>query len=94
MPIYEYECRKCGHRFEYLVLSSTPPAKCPVCNKKDLEQLISLSSVSSESSRQANLKAAHQRAAVVRKEKQHQDHIDLHEHFEDHMPEKPKKKKK
>jgi len=93
MPIYEYECRRCGHRFEYLVLSSSPAAKCPSCNRKDLEQLISLSAVSSEGTKQANLAAAHKRAAVARKEKQHEDHQHLHEHFEDHMPAKPKKKK-
>ena len=94
MPIYEYECRKCGHQFEYLLLSTTPAAKCPACHKKDLKQLISLSAVSSESTRQANLKGAQKRAAVVHKDKQHEDHKHMHEHFEDHMPPKEKKKKK
>jgi putative FmdB family regulatory protein len=81
MPIYEYECRHCGHRFEYLVLPTSPAPECPACQKKDLEQLISLSAVSSESSRQANLTGAHKKAAGVRKEKQHEDHKHLHEHF-------------
>jgi putative FmdB family regulatory protein len=93
MPIYEYKCRSCGRQFEYLILSSTPAPKCPSCKKKDLERLISLSAVSSESSRQASLSAAHKRAAIARKEKQHEDHQHLHEHFEDHLPPKPKKKK-
>ena len=84
MPIFEYECRECGNHFEYLVLSSTPAAECPSCGKKDLEQMISLCAVSSETSRQANLSAAHKRAAGVRQEKQHEDHIHEHEHFEDH----------
>jgi putative FmdB family regulatory protein len=94
MPIYEYECRKCGHRFEYLVLHSSPTAACPACRKKDLKQLISLSAVSSESTRQANLRGAHQRAAVARKEKQHEDHQHLHEHFEDHVTTEPVRKSK
>jgi putative FmdB family regulatory protein len=94
MPIYEYECRRCGHQFEYLVLSSSPAAQCPACHKQDLKQLISLSAVSSEASRQANLSAAHKRAAIARKEKQHEDHQHLHEHFEDHMPPPQPKKKK
>jgi putative FmdB family regulatory protein len=94
MPIYEYKCRRCGHRFEYLVLSSTPAAKCPSCNKKDLEQLISLSAVSSEARSQANLTAARKRADVIRKDKQHEDHKHLHEHFEDHMPPPQPEKKK
>jgi putative FmdB family regulatory protein len=83
MPVYEYECRECGHRFEYLVLHSSPAAECPVCQKKDLEQLISMCAVSSEATRQANLSGAHRKAAAVRKEKLHQDHTHLHEHFED-----------
>jgi putative FmdB family regulatory protein len=83
MPVYEYKCRECGHRFEYLVLHSSPAAECPACTKKDLEQLISLCAVSSETSRQANLSGAHARAAAVRHEKMHQQHTHLHEHFED-----------
>jgi putative FmdB family regulatory protein len=82
MPIYEYECRQCGHRFEYLVLSSSPAAECPACQKQDLEQLISLCAVSSETTRQANLSAAHSKAAAVRTEKQHEDHRHLHEHYD------------
>jgi putative FmdB family regulatory protein len=32
MPIYEYECQKCGVRFERLQLSSSKPMKtCPSC---------------------------------------------------------------
>ena len=83
MPIYEFECRQCGHRFEYLVLHSSPAAECPSCQKKDLKQLISLSAMSSETTRQANFNSAHQKAAGARKEKQSEDHQHLHEHFED-----------
>lgn len=82
MPVYEYECRGCGHRFEYLVLRTSPAAECPSCKKSDLKQLISLSAVSSDTSRQANLSAAHQKAAAVRKDKQHEDHKHLHDHFD------------
>lgn len=95
MPIYEYECRKCRHRFEVLILRTSPAAKCPSCGKKDLEQLISQYAVSSESTRQANLNSARKRASVVHKEKQHAEHEALHEHFADHYaPPEPKKKKK
>jgi putative FmdB family regulatory protein len=32
MPLYEYECDACGHRFEVIQKFSDPPvAKCPVC---------------------------------------------------------------
>ena len=82
MPIYEYECQQCGHRFEQLVLPALPAAECPSCQNKELKQLISLCAMSSESTREANLSAAHQKAASVRKEKQHEDHKHLHEHFD------------
>ena len=41
MPIYEYQCAKCGHRFERLQsLSDPPPKKCPDCGGK-VKQLMS-----------------------------------------------------
>jgi putative FmdB family regulatory protein len=41
MPLYEYKCKKCGHRFEKIVKFSDPPIKkCPKC-KGTVEQLIS-----------------------------------------------------
>jgi len=41
MPLYEYQCSKCGHRFEVIVKFSDPPrTKCPKC-KGPLEKLLS-----------------------------------------------------
>ena len=32
MPLYEYRCTQCGHRFEKIQsFSSTPEAECPLC---------------------------------------------------------------
>src|SRR5262245_30172788 len=32
MPLYEYECDQCGHRFEVIQkFSDAPVEKCPVC---------------------------------------------------------------
>jgi putative FmdB family regulatory protein len=43
MPIYEYECGKCGKRFEYMQkMSEAPKKKCESCGGK-LEKLISSS---------------------------------------------------
>lgn len=83
MPIYEYQCPRCGHRFEYLLLSSSSPAECPSCQNRELTQLVSLCAVSSENTREANYNTARKKAVRARKEKQHDDHHDLHEHFED-----------
>jgi putative FmdB family regulatory protein len=83
MPIYEYECRACRHQFEALVLRTSPAAECPVCHKTDLQQLISLASASTDSSRSANLGAAHRKMAGIRNAKQRENHKNLHEHFHD-----------
>ena len=37
MPLFEYQCRTCGHRFEALVVGSRTPA-CPRCASEDLEK--------------------------------------------------------
>ena len=32
MPLYEYQCDRCGHRFEVIQrFSDSPVRKCPVC---------------------------------------------------------------
>ena len=68
MPIFEYACRGCGHRFEMLVLPSVSPA-CPECHGVDLEQQLSMFAVSSDGTRAAALKYGRKRSAVVRREK-------------------------
>ncbi|WP_447528842.1 FmdB family zinc ribbon protein [Vreelandella sp. TE19] len=42
MPIYEYECKACGHRMEKLQKISADPLKhCPACQRDDLNRLVS-----------------------------------------------------
>ncbi|MGO1431824.1 MAG: FmdB family zinc ribbon protein, partial [Halomonas sp.] len=42
MPIYEYECKACGHRMEKLQKISADPLKdCPACQRDGLERLVS-----------------------------------------------------
>ena len=83
MPIYEYECLGCGHRFEYLLLRNTPAAVCPACEKQELKQLVSAFGMSSEAIRDANYASARKKASAGYKERQHEDHKHLHEHFDD-----------
>jgi len=45
MPLYEYACRKCSHKFEAIVFGSKKPP-CPTCGSRDLEKLISVFAVS------------------------------------------------
>ena len=45
MPLYEYQCQKCGHRFERIQrFSDAMVKKCPDCGGK-VEQLISAPAV-------------------------------------------------
>ena len=42
MPIYEYQCAKCGHHLEALQkLSDKPLRECPECGKHSLARLMS-----------------------------------------------------
>lgn len=45
MPLYEYECKKCGHRFEKIQkFSDKMVKKCPECGGR-VEQMISAPAV-------------------------------------------------
>src|SRR3954469_17595306 len=45
LPLYEYQCKKCGHKFEKIQLFSDKPIKkCPECGGA-VEKLISRSAV-------------------------------------------------
>ncbi len=44
MPIYEYRCSECGHKFDKLILAQSTELStlCPQCNSQGVEKLISL----------------------------------------------------
>jgi len=44
MPLFEYECRGCGHRFEHLTRAGAEP-ECPSCASADLQKLLSVFAV-------------------------------------------------
>ena len=46
MPIYEYECRECSHRFEEWAGMNDPYPKCPKC-EGEVERIISLTGIGS-----------------------------------------------
>lgn len=53
MPVYEYQCKRCQHRFEELVYGSERIA-CPRCHKFELEQQLSVFHSSSQSGSASN----------------------------------------
>ena len=81
MPLYEYECRGCGHRFELLVRARETPA-CPACKSVDIDRLLSSFGVSSKATRQSNLDRARKAGAKERRDKQHaeMEAIQHHDH--------------
>ncbi len=44
MPIYEYRCEECGHRFEVLTSSRHAQQDCPECGHERCTKLISTGS--------------------------------------------------
>jgi putative FmdB family regulatory protein len=60
MPIYEYECKDCGHHFEALVRKSDVPA-CPSCSSTELERRLSLPALKTQSTTAKSMKAAKKR---------------------------------
>jgi len=42
MPIYEYECRKCGKHFEKLVPRAGTPVVCEYCGGAEVEKQFSV----------------------------------------------------
>ena len=46
MPLYEYECSSCGHRFELIQRFADPPAEaCVACGKGPVHKLLSAPAV-------------------------------------------------
>jgi putative FmdB family regulatory protein len=57
MPLFEFTCRICGHRFETLVLGNRT-ASCPKCSSADLEKLYSTFAAGSSGSAAAKSPSA------------------------------------
>jgi len=47
MPIYEYECKNCSHRFELLrsITASDSDLKCPKCGSHNIDKQLSVPSL-------------------------------------------------
>jgi putative FmdB family regulatory protein len=77
MPIYEYECQRCGHIFElFQAMNSDPPRGCSDCGGR-VERILSSPSLNlgKFTSRSA---ARHARQSVDQQAKQEQDRLIEH----------------
>jgi len=59
MPIFEYACIACGHRFEFLKLpAATTLPSCPACQSANLERQLSGFALSTSELTKAHATAA------------------------------------
>lgn len=82
MPIYEYQCRACGHQFEQLILHNST-AECAACQGQDLERLVSMFAVDSETTRSSAAKAGRQKSGQITRERNDAE-IAYHKKHDDH----------
>ena len=84
MPLYDFTCRACGHRFDELVrLGETP--QCPKCGDAAPERLFSTSAgVSTERSRKRTAGVARRAAGKVKREKDHAQAVYEHNYRKEH----------
>jgi len=52
--LYEYECRKCGNRFELLIYGDAAEVVCRKCGSADIARLLSTFAVRAESGKTAS----------------------------------------
>ena len=84
MPLYDFLCPHCRHRFEELVKVDQIPA-CPACGATDPERQSSFSAaVSTEGSRERALSGARKKASGVKREQDHAHQEYVRHHMEHH----------
>jgi putative FmdB family regulatory protein len=83
MPLFDFDCRSCGRRFEALVRAQDPPPACPACGGADLERVPSAFAVSSADLSQAAAAKARRKAAT----QAHRDNAALERELETHRRE-------
>lgn len=84
MPIHDFQCRKCRHRFEQLVRPGESAA-CPECGAAGAERLFTpTAAVSTVKTRERALAGARSRASAIKKEKDRAHQVYLQNHIKDH----------
>lgn len=79
MPIFEYLCQGCGKQFEMLVRPNGAAPACPACSGADLEKLVSMPAIKSETTHALALQAAKKRDKIAGSEKaREQREYELH----------------
>lgn len=82
MPIHDFLCRTCDHRFEKLVKLDEIPA-CPLCQQK-VERLFSAPAISTQKSRNYTHGIARRKAGAIKKEQDHAQREYERNYIKDH----------
>lgn len=73
MPIFDFVCKSCGHQFEALVRGPAATV-CAACGSAELERLLSMPNVKSESTRNLAMRAAKKRDKAAGTERMIEQH--------------------
>jgi len=58
MPLYEYECKSCGARFEQLMFNREAKVTCKACGGKKVVQLLSTFAIASSGAKSVPVREA------------------------------------
>ena len=84
MPLHDFKCPACGHRFEELVKVGASPA-CPKCGAAPAERQSSFSAaISTASTRERALAGARRKASGVKQEQDAAHREYVKQHMDDH----------
>ena len=84
MPLYEFKCHGCGHKFDELVKLEETPA-CPACGNSKPERLFSASAgVSTDKTRKRSATQARRVANAIGKEQKHAQREYERNYIKDH----------
>jgi putative FmdB family regulatory protein len=73
MPLYDYECRACGHEFETLVRTGSTP-ECPKCQSQDLERQLSTFMMTSDQHNREMVRKERKRLLPKHKAEQNEEY--------------------
>jgi putative FmdB family regulatory protein len=83
MPIFDFQCRKCGHRFEELVRGDATP-ECPKCRSVATERQFPLQvAVVTPKSQARTTAIARQRAKSIQRDVKAADVESLRKHIKE-----------
>jgi putative FmdB family regulatory protein len=85
MPIYEYSCRSCGNRFDFLLLGKEE-VECPACGGKELERQFSApGTVKAGATSDLAMRAAKRRDKKQARENMEEQRLYEQKHYREEM---------